>query len=147
MPLPLPADAVRPDWRMPPRLRRAARAIAEALFHDGEQPPPAEHLDWLMGEVEAFLGHAGGRSRAVFQASVLALTALAPATVGKAPPLGRLSPVDRAHAIERFEATPLGLAVLGAKAILCIHHYDAPTVRAELGLDGKCLADDLEAAS
>jgi hypothetical protein len=141
----LPADAVRPDWRMPPRLRRAARAIAEALFHDGQSPPSEEHLEWLMGEVEAFLGHAGGRSRAVFRASVLALTTLAPATVGKAPPLGRLDPASRAHAIERFEATPLGLAVLGAKAILCIHHYDAPSVRAELGLDGKCLVD--EAAS
>jgi len=126
---------------MSPRFRRAARAIAEALFYEGQRAPSAEHLDWLMGEVEAFLGHAGGRSRAVFRASVLALTTLAPPAVGKAPPLARLDPATRAHAIERFEATPLGLAVLGAKAILCIHHYDAPSVRADLGLDGKCLTE------
>ena len=142
MSLPFPADGVRPDWRMSGPLRAATRAVAEGLFFDERQGQPgAEHLDWLLGEIEAFLAHAGFRSQAVFQASMLAITTLAPATIGKLPPLARLSPADRAHAIERFEATPVGLSVLAAKATLCIHHYEAPEARARLGVEDECLGE------
>ena len=141
MSMPFPTDAVRPDWRMPRPLRVAARAIAEGLFYDArtDRPPSGDHLDWLMDESEAFLAHAGVQARTVFQASVLALTTLAPPSAGKLPPLGRLTPADRAHAIHRFESTPFGLAVLAAKAILCIHHYEAPEAREQLGFDGECM--------
>ena len=136
-------DAVRPDWRMSRPLRTASRAVAEALFldHDPPESPTgdAAHVEWVLDEVETFLAHAGGRARAAFSASVLALTTLAPPLIGAAPPLSRLGPRDRARAIHKFEATPLGLAVLGAKGILCIHHFEAPAKRAAIGIDDRCL--------
>lgn len=131
-------DARRTDWRMPGPLRRAARAVAEALFADDAGPPPPERIEWTLDDVEDFLARSGPRARAIFQASMLALTTLAPLTVGRPVPLFALGYRARAEAIERFERTPLGLAVLGAKAMLCIVYYEHPDSAAEIGFDGRC---------
>ncbi len=47
--------------------------------------------------------------------------------------------MDRVHAIEKFEQTPLGLAVLGAKATLCFIWYEHPDVMREVRIDTECL--------
>ncbi len=133
-----PPDARRTDWRMPRPLRRATRSIAEALFADDAGPPPPDRIEWTLDDVEDFLAHSGPRARAIFQASILTLTTLAPLTIGRPVPLFALDYRDCARAIERFEATPLGLAVLGAKAMLCIVYYEHPDSAAEIGFDGRC---------
>lgn len=129
-------DAKRADWQMPRPLRRAARAFGEALFHDGSASPPPERLDWTLDDLEHFLALSGPRARAVFQASMLAVTTLAPLTLRRPGPLWRLSVPQRIEALERFEKTPLGLAVFGAKALLCIVYYEHPDSAAEIGFDG-----------
>ncbi|MBX3249085.1 MAG: hypothetical protein KF901_18040 [Myxococcales bacterium] len=135
----LPRDAAHASWRIPAPLRTTARAFAEALFATEAGPPPAARVAWLLDDVEDFLGRAGGRSQAIFSASMLALTTLAPLTIGAAPPLARLGWRDRVRAVERFEQTPLGLAVLGAKAMLCFVWYEHPDSAGEIGYDGGCL--------
>ncbi len=131
-------DARHTDWRMPRTLRRATRAVVEALFADESGPPPEERIDWTVEDVEDFLARSGPRARTIFRASMLALTALAPLTIGRPLPLVALDYRARAEAIERFERTPLGLAVLGAKAMLCIVYYEHPDSAAEIGFDGRC---------
>lgn len=134
-----PPDAARVSWRLPGPLRRTARAFAEALFADDAGPPPPDRLDWLLDDVEDFLGRSGGRAQGVFQASMLALATLAPLAVGRPLPLWALDWETRVKAVERFEQTPLGLAVLGAKAMLCIVWYEHPAAQAEIGYDRGCL--------
>lgn len=138
---------MKPDWRMPRPIRRAARGVAEALFHADEGPPDPARLEWMLDDIEDFLGRAGVRSQAIFQASITALTALAPLTVGRPLPLFLLPVKTRAKAIERFEQTPLGLAVLGAKATLCIVYYEHPDSAAEIGFDGGCMSGVTREAS
>lgn len=129
-------DGVVADWTMPPPLRKATRAFAEALFSDEASPPPNDRLEWALEDLENFLALSGGRARAVFQASMLAVTTLAPLTIRRAGPLWRLSIPHRIEAIEQFERTPLGLAVFGAKAMLCIVYYEHPDSAAEIGFTG-----------
>jgi len=137
----VPADAIRVAWRLPKPLRAAARAFAEALLADGETPPPPDRLDWALDELDDFLGHAGVRARRTFEASMVAVSTLAPLSIGRPLPLGALAIGDRQRAIERFERTPLGISVLGAKAMLCICYYEHPDAAAEIGADGLCMED------
>ncbi len=133
-----PADASRAVWRMPQSLRKTARAVAEALFADETGPPPSARLTWMLDDIDDFLSRSGPRARMVFSASMLALETLAPLTIRRLPPLSRLDRSVRAEAISQFEQTPLGLAVLGAKATLCIVYYEHPDAAAEIGFDGAC---------
>lgn len=135
------SDASHTSWRLPAMLRPATRAFAEALFLTEEGPPPAERLDWLMVELDDYLGHAGRRARLVFQSSVAAMLALAPLRSGRARPLTALSPADRVHAIEQLERSGFGLMVLAAKTILCFIWYEHPQVRASVGVDDGCLLE------
>ena len=136
------ADAAHPSWTMPRPFRRTARAFSEALFSTDEGAPPAERIDWLMIELEDYLAHSGSQAQLVFQASMLALLTLAPISAGKARPLTALSLEHRVEAIERFESTPLGLAVLGAKAMVCLIWYEHPDVQADVGIDSSCMLEE-----
>lgn len=132
-------DAAEPDWQMPSMLREQTRAFAEAVFRSETSLPPEDRIEWLLGEVEDFLRRAGGRTRLVFTASMTAVSTLAPAIAGKLPPLSRLTTLERVHAIEAFEQTPLGMAVLGAKATVCILWYEHPDTMREVRIDTECL--------
>ncbi len=133
------ADAAHRSWRLPAPLRVGTRAFAEALFFTDQGPPPAARIDWVIDELEDYLAHSGPRAQMVFAASITAVSTLAPPFSGKARLLPMLTPEERAHAIERFEQTPLGLAVLGAKAMLCLIWYEHPEVRADVDIDSVCL--------
>lgn len=135
-------DAIPPTWTMPSPLRTAARAFAVALFRTQAALPPEERIEWLLDELEDYLGRAGARTQLVFGASMTAITTLAPLTIGRPPPLGSLPTMDRVHAIEKFEQTPLGLAVLGAKATLCFLWYEHPDVMREVRIDTACLTTE-----
>lgn len=119
---------------------RDARNFAEALFSDEAGPPPAERLDWLMRELEDFVDQGGARVRAILVGGLLAATWAAPAFARKRPPLGRLSIADRIAALDALEHSPLGLPLLGVKAILCILYYEHPDVLRDAGV----LAEDEE---
>lgn len=133
------ADAAEYDWKVPRPLRPATRAFAEALFYTDAGAPDPERIDWLMDELDDFLACAGTRAQLVFQGAITALQTLAPLSDGKPVPLTMLKPEARAAAIEKFEETQLGLAVLGAKAMLCLIWYEHPEVRADVRIDGACL--------
>ena len=135
------ADALRGAPGASRFVRRASRALAEALFAGDDGPPPPARLDWLMGELDHFLRHSGARARLVYRACLLGIETTAPLTARLAPPFHRLSLDDRIAALRRFEETPFGLALLGAKAILCILYYEHPDAAASVGFDGSCLGE------
>jgi hypothetical protein len=124
---------------LPDRSIRAARCVAEALFARESGPPPAARLDWMARDLGDFFGHVTLRARLLFRACVATVFWLAPLLVAKLPPLSRL-PIDaRIAALHRLERTPLSLALLGAKAILCIVYYEHPDAADEIGWDQRCM--------
>lgn len=123
---------------LPPRTLRAARVVAEALFSTSDGPPPPERLDYLERDLADFFGHVTLRARLLFRACLATVFWLAPLVLGRLPTMSRLSLADRVRALETMEATPLSLALLGAKAILCIVYYEHPDAARAIGWDQQC---------
>ena len=124
-------------------LSRAARvvalAVAETLFSTADGPPPVERLAWLGDELDDFFAHAGDRSRWVFLLCIHAIDRVAPLFVRRLARFSALALDERLVALERFEASPAGLAFFGAKAALCIVWYEHPAAARDVGYDGLCL--------
>jgi hypothetical protein len=143
----LPAERVEVPDRVVGRvgmsssMREATFALAEALFTTDEGPPPEERLAWLCDDLDHFLAHAGPRAKLSYWLCLTAISLVAPLMIGRLPPLRGLSREDRARALERLERSPLGLAVFGGKAILCIIYYEHPDAARLVGHDGKCLGE------
>ena len=131
------ARARRPG--LPARTRRAARVVAEGLFAQPSGPPPAERLDYLERDLDDFFGHVSLRARLLFRACVATMFWIAPLLVGRFSTMDRLSVDERVEALEKLERTPLSLALLGAKAILCIVYYEHPDAAADIGWDRECM--------
>lgn len=128
-------DGRAPRPGLPARSLRAARAIAEALFARADGPPPADRLDWTVADLGDFFGHVTLRARLLFRACIATLFWIAPLLVFRVPPLSRLSVPERVRALERVEKSPLSLALLGAKAPLCIVYFEHPDAAREIGWD------------
>lgn len=121
--------------------RRHVRALAEAMFATEQGPPPPNRIEWVCADFEDFVEQAGPRSELIFDGALFVATWLAPATIGKAPPLSRLSVEDRAHALDTIERTPAGLPILALKAILCTIYYELADAQEEIGVELDCLGD------
>ena len=132
-------DRVRGRSGLTPRMRIATFAVAETLFTTREGPPPKARLDWLVDDMDHFFQQAGPRARLVYRLCLLAISALAPFFVLRLPPFRNLSAKNRTKALERMEASALGLAVFGAKAALCIVYYEHPDSARMIGFDASCL--------
>jgi hypothetical protein len=131
-------DCVRPRPGLTPRMRVATHALAEALFTTEDGPPPEARLAWLVDDLDDFLGRAGSRARLVYRLCLLAIAIVAPLMIGRFPPYRALSREQRTRALERMEKSTLGLAVFGAKAMLCILYYEHPDAARAIGHDGHC---------
>jgi hypothetical protein len=116
----------------------AALAIAEALFSTNGEPPPADRLAWLAGELGDFLERAGSRSRGLLGVTIWAVTFLAPLMIGRFERLGALALRDRERALSRLEKS-FGEPLLAVKALLCLLYYEHPDAARGIGFDGHCL--------
>jgi hypothetical protein len=94
---------------------------------------------WLLDDLDHFLGHAGAQARFSFGLCVRAVAWVCPWLVGRPGPFAALSLAQRLRALERLERTPLGLALFGAKALLCLVWYEHPENERAIGYDGRCL--------
>jgi hypothetical protein len=121
-------------------LVRRAREVAEAIFGTEHGAPPAERLDWLEAELQHFLGHAGAWARLVARVSFFATCVLGPLWLGKLRGLGTLPLAERQQVLHALERTPVALAALGARAMLCILYYEHPDAAREIHFDGRCLS-------
>lgn len=122
---------------MSSHVTRAAMRVAEALFHDGERPPPADRLAWLEVELADFTQRAGPRARLLFRAALFALWWIAPLFAWTMPTFGRLPVARRIRVLERADRSALLSApFLAVKAILCILYYEHPDVAREIHFDG-----------
>ncbi len=142
---PLPAerievpDAVPPGPGLSPSLRAATRGLVETLFATEEGPAPADRVDWLCDDLHDFMARSGARARGLYRLCVTAITWLGPLHVRR---LGRFADLPfeaRAEALERMERGPFGMAVFGAKAMLCILWYEHPANARRTGSTGGCL--------
>lgn len=124
---------------MSPALRTLTKAFAEALFSTHDGPPPEHRISWLCDELDHFVTFAGPRARTSLVLCLTAVSFFSPLMVAR--PWGFASlPLNlRRVAITRFERSPLGLAVFGAKAMLCIVWYEHPENAAWAGYDSACL--------
>jgi hypothetical protein len=121
------------------RTRAQARAFAEALFTPEGGSLPGARLEWLVDELDDFVRHAGREARTVLTSSLAAIAAAVPLALGVARSFASLSVDERVRGLERVERTPLGLAILGAKAMVCIVWYEHPESARDIDHDGACL--------
>jgi hypothetical protein len=119
----------------------AARALAEAIFSTESGPPPSARLDWLVVELDDFMGRAGARTRLVLGLSIFAISWLAPLLSLRFRTIRRLSLPARIQALERLERSHAALPLLATKAILSVLYYEHPDAAREIGFDGHCLRD------
>lgn len=117
---------------------RDVAALAEVMFATPEGPPHRARVRWLCAELDDFTRHCGLKSAALIRSTVLATSRLAPLTVGRPGPLRRLPFERRVEALERFEASALGMAAFAVKATLCILWLEHPDTAREVGFDGQC---------
>ena len=121
--------------------KTAARAFAEALFLREGGPAPSDRIDWLIDEFVDFLQQAGPRSRLILEGGLFCSAWLAPVLIRRRPPLARLPLDERCQALEAFENTPAGLALLSVKAIFSILYYEHEDSADEIGVDAHCLEE------
>jgi hypothetical protein len=117
---------------------RTARALAEALFADENGPPPRERLDYLESDLGDFFGHISARGRLIYTLALLALGWLGPLLIGRFAHFTRLGLDERTHVLERVERSPLSLALLAAKAMMCVVYFEHPDAAKEIGWDQEC---------
>lgn len=123
---------------LPARTLRAARLVSEAMFSTESGPPPAERLDWMEAELSDFFAHVTLRARLLFRACLATVYLLAPLLIGRLRTMAGLTVEERIDALHALERTPLSLALLGMKAILCIVYYEHPDAALEIGWDQEC---------
>ena len=109
------------------------RAFAEALFSTEAGAPPAERMDWLMGQMDDYLIRAGARAQLIFSLSVFVVAWLAPIFAGRFPTIRGLELETRVKALTRMEESFAGAPVLAVKAFLCVVYYEHPDVQREVG--------------
>jgi len=134
-------DAVTGRPGLSARTSRRARAVAEVLFVTGEGPPPPERLDWLCSELDSFAAQAGSRPRMLIQLCLWVVWWIGPLLAFKLGTFGRLDAAGRTTALEKLEAGPLGLAVVGLKTILCMIWFEHLEVSRRVGFAPACLVE------
>lgn len=124
------------------RQRRVIRHLAQALYDDGAAPGVDARLDWLVGEVDDFVGRAGWVTRLSLHLALFALEAL-PALLGFGPrrltSLSREASVRYLARLERDHADGVGVALVSWKSVLTVLYFEHPDALAETNYDGACL--------
>jgi len=139
-PPPPEIDVRRRRARAVPRgLPVAARIVAEALFSPDGSAPDRERLDFVEQDFGDFYARAQGSAPLVLRLSLFVLMYLAPLFIFRPVSLRALSIPERAHALERFEASPLAPAALAVKAMLCILWFEHPRTQAETHTEPSCM--------
>ncbi len=116
------------------------RVVAEAVFSDGEGPPDADRMDWLIRDVDDFLEHIGDSRRSVIGA-LFGLHAVTPVVTRSGQSLARMSIPERIEALTKVEESFASGLLLAVKALLCIIYYEHPDAGREIGFDAGCLTE------
>lgn len=131
-------DAPREAAPRPTGWRRALATIAEAVFADDDGAPESRRIHWVVEQTRQYAEDVGGKATLAFRVGLFATNWIAPILVGSLPPMRRLSLAGRVRALERYEASPLGLSLFAVKLFLSISWFEHPDVADEVGFDGLC---------
>lgn len=123
-------------------LAPSVRAFASGMFDTGDGIP-ADRLDWLQEDVEAFLAHAGPRTTFLFTLVMVLLEWAPPFVLGRPRRFSKLTPKERLRFLERVDASRLAALIAAPKAVLSLCYYEHPEALRETGYDGGCLMGDL----
>lgn len=118
---------------------RSLRAVAEVMFADERGVPPEEQIRWLCAETKKFVDDIGGKGRLVFRLGLFATDWVAPLFSLKLPPLRRMHWVERAIALKRYEASPLGLSLFAVKVFTSMIWFEHPDIAERVGFDGAAI--------
>ena len=116
-----------------PREASMFACIAETVVGPGGALPPLRRTD-AVAAFGANLAAAPPANRALLRALLYAVEA-APLLLGYGARLRRLSPEDRAAALERLEAAPGGAALRPLTALAKLSYYGDDRVSRSLGYD------------
>ena len=116
-----------------PREASMFACIAETVVRPGGALPPLRHTD-AVAAFGANLAAAPPANRALLRGLLYAVEA-APVLLGYGARLRRLSPEDRAEALERLEAGPGGGALRPLTALAKLSYYGDDGVSRSLGYD------------
>lgn len=133
-------DAVKPGPGLSPWTHRTAEAMAEALYATHDGPPSRDRLARMSADLDDFARRAGPSARRSLWLCLLAVSLMVPMFLRRLTSFASLSLDDRIEGLSRMEASPLGVAFFGAKAILCIVWYEQPEGAAHVGYDAQCLS-------
>ena len=111
---------------------RTMRALTVSLFDTGGGIPAAR-IDWLVDDLNDFLGHAGPKTRYGFIGLLLALEFMT-FFFGFFRRFSGLSSEARQAYLERVETSSLAVLVAAPKAAIGLCYYEHPELVAELGL-------------
>ena len=112
---------------------KAFRVVAEAVFSTSSGPPPPARMDWLVTELEDFMGRSGSYALFIMRLSLFALMVFSPLFIFAWPTLARLDVARRIEALTRMEESFASAPVLAVKAFICAIYYEHPEVERELG--------------
>lgn len=128
-----PQPALDKTWK------KTVAHVGSVLLEDASGPPPENQMRWACHELDAMLNEIGGRGKFIFRASLLVVSLLAPLMIFRLPPIRRMSFEATAHALERFERSPLGMMLFAVQTMLCIVYFEHPDAAVTMDFDGKGL--------
>lgn len=131
------AARTRAVGRVPARLK-GMYAIAEVMFATAEGVPSADLLTWVVNRTDGFARDVGGKGALAFRAGVALTDWVSPLMIGRLPPMWKLDLDDRIRAMERYEASILGMSMFAVKIFLSLNYFEHPDVAEDVGFDGTC---------
>ncbi|TNE45061.1 MAG: hypothetical protein EP343_27715 [Deltaproteobacteria bacterium] len=125
-----------------PRAMQVIRAVADALFDEGEGGAPADRLDWFEREINDYFASSDGASKLILKLAPWVLEISPFLTLTSPTLLTQLDLPLRRKSLERLEHSPipqLALIYLLCKALICLTYFENEEALAELGFDGGCM--------
>jgi hypothetical protein len=122
--------------------RKVVRAIAEALFFDGENHVPAHRLDWLVGDVDDYFSAISETTQAAIRMGLWVVQRSPMLLSGRLKTLSALTIDERLeylHRLESTRATPLLMLFVVIKVMLAAVYFEHPEALAETGFDGMAM--------
>jgi hypothetical protein len=109
------------------------------LFSWNGETPDTERLEYIEHDFADFYARSQGTAPLVLRLSLFVLMYVAPLFIFRPTSLRSLSIENRARALDKLEASPLGPAALAVKAMLCILWFEHEKTQLETHTQTSCL--------
>ena len=122
--------------------RRVIRAIAEALFFDGEQAPPMHRLDWLEDDVDDYFSSISSTTQVGLSFGLFVIQHSPLFVSARLRRLTQLPVGDRVAYLEHLESSrvmPITMLFYLVKVMISAVYFEHPEALRETGFDGQAM--------